>query len=123
MWRLVRQLGILTVLLTSSLHAKAQMELITIEHPFHARSLAGIVVDPSGGTVPGVVIEDCDSTFKQVLDSTTTDANGHFIFPHAKAGTTHFLRVSHYGFDPMQITVELGHFAKGGLTIRLYIAT
>jgi hypothetical protein len=111
------------VLLACSFHAEALVELITIEHPFHSRSLAGVVTDPSGATVDGVVIEDCDSTYKRILSSTTTGANGQFAFQQAKSGTTHFLRVSHYGFDPLQITVKLSHFAKGNLKIRLHIAT
>jgi len=121
MWRLVQQLGIMLVLLVTSFCAHA-LELITIEHPFHSHSLAGFVSDPSGATVSGVVIEDCDSTFKQVLASTTTDANGHFAFPGKKTGTTHFLRLSHYGFDPMQITVKLSRFAMSGLNVRLHVA-
>jgi hypothetical protein len=120
--RFVRQPVVLMFFFASSFCVHAQLELVTFAHPFHSHKLAGFVSDPSGATVSGVVIEDCDSTFKQVLASATTDANGYFAFPGIKTGTTHFLRLSHYGFDPMQITVKLSRFAMSGLTVRLHIA-
>ena len=122
MRRKVRQRVIFAILLACSMHTKAQLELITIEQPFHAKSLAGVLSDPSGAAVDGVVVEECDSTYKSVLASVTTGTNGHFALPSAKNGTTHFLRLRHYGFDPMQITVKIGRFARGELNIQLHIA-
>jgi len=141
------QVGIALALLACSLPALAQLELITFERPLRASSLAGIVVDPTGVPVSGVVVEDCDALFspvlargaagepaqvalqgdcdrdpKHVLGSTETDANGHFVFPRAKLGTTHYLHLSCRGFDPMQIAVKLRFFARPGVRIKLYIA-
>jgi hypothetical protein len=129
--------------------ARAGIDLITFAHPFHAQNLAGIVVDSTGAPVPGVVIEDCVQTFRQVrgsdhseppvfeeamildchsepkhvLASTTSDSEGRFKLPHAKMGTTHYLFVYCSGFDPMQITVKLRWFARRHLRIKLIIAT
>ena len=71
----------------------------------------------------GVLIEDCDPTFKRVRKSVWSDENGRFAFRRGRAGTTHYLRVSRDGFDPMQMTVQLKPSVSAGLTIRLYIAT
>jgi hypothetical protein len=122
MYRLAVLFGLVAALLMIALPARA-IELITIEHPFRSHHLAGVVVDTTGAPVSGVVVEDRDSTFTHVLASTKTDANGYFAFPKAKKGTTHYPHLNNYGFDPMQITVQLGWFAKCNLRIRLYIAT
>jgi len=80
-------------------------------------------MDSSGAIVSGVVIEDFDPTYKHVLATSKTDANGHFSFPEAKIGTTHYLHFKSNGFNPMQITVRLKRFTKPSLRIRLVIAT
>lgn len=149
MRRIAIQIGLILALIAYALPARAGIDLITFRYPFHAQSLAGIVVDSAGSPVPGVVIEDCVQTFRQVrgsdhseppvfeeamildchsepkhiLASTKTDAHGHFEFPQAKMWTTHYLYVMCDGFDPMQITVKLRWFAKGNLRIQLHIAT
>ena len=148
MRRIAIQIGLILFLIAFSRPARAQMELIEFAHPFHARNLAGGVVDSTGAPVSGVLIEECDVPFtpvqargssgepipevlhgdcdqypKHVLASTKTDANGHFAFPQARMGTAHYLFVRVDGWDPMQITVKLRWFAKGNLRIRLHIAT
>jgi hypothetical protein len=117
------RLGIVVALQFGLLTAQAQYELITIESPFRAQNLAGIVVDSTGAPVPGASIEDRDATFTQVLASTTTDANGSFEFQRARVGTTHYLHIQSNGFDPMHITVTLRHLAKLKLKIQLHIAS
>jgi hypothetical protein len=109
--------------LAFSPHPQAQVVLITFDHPFQAQKLAGVVLDSSGESVMGVLIEDCDSTFKHARKSAWTDESGRFAFRRSRAGTTHFLRVSRDGFDPMQMTVQLKTGADTELTIRLHIAT
>jgi hypothetical protein len=125
----------------------AQYELITYGRPFFARSLAGVVVDTTGAAVSGVVVEECSVHFtpiplrgpagesisgvaegdcakdpRYVMASVTTDANGHFAFPKAKLGSTHYLHLHSMGFDPMQITVKLRLYARSELRIKLVIA-
>jgi len=149
MRRPAMMIGLFVTLGALSLPARAGIELITFAHPFRTHNLAGVVVDSMGAPVAGVVIEDCVQTFKQVrssgdaekpvfeermvLDchfepkhvraSTTTDSEGRFKFPHAKMGSTHYLYLSQSGFDPMQITVKLRHFAHAEVRLQLVIAT
>ena len=149
MRRIAVLIGSILILIAFALPARAGIELITFEQPFHAQNLAGVVVDATGAPVPGVVIEDCVQTFRQVrapgdaeppvfeeamvldchfepkhiLVSTTTDSNGRFKLPQAKMGSTHYLYVYCPGFDPMQITVKLRWFARRNLRIKLHIAT
>jgi hypothetical protein len=149
MCRLVVLPGLVVAALAFALPARAQgYATIVIEHPFRAYNLAGIVIDPSGTPVPGVIVEDCDAIFtsvhawnsvgkplpdwletdcdrepKHILSSTTTDASGHFAFPHEKIGTTHYLYLHSNGFDPTKITVKLRHFARTQVQIKLVIAT
>jgi hypothetical protein len=123
MRRIGVQLGIFAVLFMLALPALAGVELLILEKPMQAEKLAGVVVDFTGTPVSGVTIEDCGPAFNRVLLSTTTDATGHFAFPQAKTGTTHYLHVQMNGFDPMRITVVLRRFAKTKLHIRLHIAT
>jgi uncharacterized protein YfaS (alpha-2-macroglobulin family) len=116
------QIGLVVSLLLCALSAQAQWELITLEG-VSARHLAGFVTDSTGAPVSGVAIEDCDPSYKQVLASATTDANGHFDFPKTKMGTTHYLHLESRGFDPMRIPVKLRRFSKANLKIQLYPAS
>lgn len=148
MRRLAIQIGLVLALIAFALPAWAGLETIVVG-PVHARHLTGVVVDSAGAPVPGVVIEDCVQTFRQVrapgdteppifeeamildchsepkhvLSSTATDSKGYFKLPHARIGSTHYLYVYCSGFDSMQITVKLRWFAKNNLRIKLVIAT
>jgi hypothetical protein len=149
MRKIVMQLCLVVVFLACAIPAWAGYELIEIVRPLRAHHLAGLVVDLRGAPVPGALIEDCVQTFgqvrlpgdaeppvfekdisldchlepKHVLASATTDADGHFMFPHTKMGTTHYLYVTAHGFDPEQITVKLRRFAKENLRIQIKVAT
>jgi len=134
--------------LSFALPAWGGIDLITIERPYHARSLAGFVVDQSGAPISGVVVEECDASFsprpvsdlaekptpvtmlwdcerdpKHVLASTKTDANGHFAFPGASKVRTHYLHLSLNGWDPMQVIVKVSRLAGSAPRIKMYIAT
>ena len=146
----MRQLAVLLgfVLASFALVPPARAGIERIDQLFRAHHLAGVVVDPNGEPVPDVVIEECDAIFiplptsrgtgerlpdtlrpdcfrepKHILRSTTTDANGHFAFPNAEVGTTHYLHLYSPGFDPMMITVKLRLFARAKSLIKLTVAT
>lgn len=133
-------------LFMSAAPANAQYE-ITYEKPFVARSLSGIVVDPTGTPVVAVLVEECDSELDQrqsydssgkpvglfpspkcstepnhVVASMRTDAQGRFAFPGAKSGRTCYLHLRLYGFNPMIIPIKVGFFARRGVKIHLQIA-
>jgi len=124
--------------------ARAQLELITYERPFHVRHLAGIIVDPSGAPISGVRVEVCDSLPIRSTDSagnhmtleagcgqdpnrvrasTTTDVNGHFCFPKTATGRNNSLHLDLPGFDPMLIPVHIRLFARSELRIMMHVAT
>jgi hypothetical protein len=121
--RTARGIALCLLFLSVSPHPQAQIVLITFDHPFQAQKLAGVAVDPSGASVMGVLIEDCDPTFKKVRTSAWTDENGRFAFRRWRPGGTHYLRVHKDGFDPMQMIVHLKSSASAELTIQLHIAT
>ena len=56
------------------------MEIFEIEKVQLAKSVAGIVSDPSGSALPGVTVEDRSEDWKTVLRSTETDEKGRFAF-------------------------------------------
>jgi hypothetical protein len=98
-------------------------EIITIQRPIHSRSLIGVVVDPSGAPVEGVLVEDCDQSFMHVFVSVRTNKEGRFVFPKAKRGSTHYLRFFKNGFDPMRVKVQMRHLAPAEVRIHLVVAT
>ncbi len=94
----------------------------TIEYlPEKARHLSGIVTDINDQPIPGVVVEDCDSQFKHVLRSVTTDAVGQFAFSNVKFGSKHYLSFRFPAFDLDHHVVTISLFAKSRLRIRLHV--
>jgi hypothetical protein len=124
MWQRIRRTGALLSAFALALPALAQYETIVIKHPIRAQRLAGIVEDSTGAPIAGVAVEDRDSAFKSVLASTKTDANGHFAFPGAAHGKTHYLHLQSLGFDPLEITVKLHHVGgRSELRVELHVAS
>jgi hypothetical protein len=106
----------------STLAAAPQYQLITIAKPFQSHSLSGIVSDPSGAGRLGVLVQECDDSWKNCFAQTQTDHNGHFSLKHAKKGK-HYLRLSLDGFDPTQITVIVDKSSKADIRFELIVAT
>ncbi len=77
----------------------------------------------TGQPVSGVVVEDCDPQFKQVLRSVTTDANGHFSFSKVRYGSKHYLSFRFPAFDLEHHVVTISLFAKPQMRIRLQVGT
>jgi len=148
MLRTAMTVGVIAAFLLCTPAAWAGIELIVIEKPFHARHLSGVVVDAGGAAIPGVLVEECDTSFsplpangpiaqsapmemlwdcdrdpRHILASTTTDANVYFAFPQAKRARTHYLHLRLAGFNPMHIAVKTRLFAKASLRIQLEVST
>jgi hypothetical protein len=119
--RLSFWVGTSLVVAALSLPAHAVVETVVIERPSRAHKLAGFAVDPSSAAIAGADVDDCDSTFSRVLGSVTSDADGHFAFPRAKIGSTHYLSIHARGFNPLRITVKLRYFARPQLHVKLPI--
>jgi hypothetical protein len=97
---------------------------MTIEYRLkNIRHLAGIVTYTDGAIVPGAIVADCDSTYKHVLASTKTDANGRFSFSHAKLGSRHYIKVDYPNFNEVHMPVKIWPFAKADLKVSLYPRT
>jgi hypothetical protein len=113
--------GILIVLLFFASPARAVYQIVEIEKPFHSRILAGVTLGPDGAPLPGVLIEEFDSDFKNVLRTTTSDEAGCFSFTSAKREGIHNLSFRARGFNPLRIHVGLRRFASKSLRIKLPI--
>jgi hypothetical protein len=115
-------LALFCVASISTLAGSPQVQVITIEKPFQSRSLSGTVSDPSGAGRLGVLVQECDDSWKNCFAQTQTDYNGHFSLKHAKKGK-HYLRLSLDGFDPTQITVIVDKSSKAEIGFELHIST
>jgi outer membrane receptor protein involved in Fe transport len=85
---------------------------------------AGVVVDTSGGVVPGAVVDltplEPGSGGDKAARHTTTDSVGHFKFEHVRAGR-YVVRAVLDGFDPatVQLTVSA---PRAPAAVRLVLA-
>ena len=140
---LAASVGAVIALALSAASAWAGLELIVIDKPFHARHLSGIVVDQSGAPISGALVAVCEPTSAQVrtatpaekewrlcdnqpehtLASATTDRNGHFEFKQIGLRHTQYLHMSIDGFNPMQISVKWGLFARREPQVIMHVAT
>jgi hypothetical protein len=114
-------LFVFSLLLLFPAKSIAVYEIVEIEKPFHARTLSGVVLGPDGSPVIGTTVEERDATFRRVLATVETDANGRFSFPRAKSGTSHHLELRARGFNPLRVTISLGRFAKKTVLLTLPI--
>ncbi len=123
MCRLAVQIGLILILLTFALPARAQGNMTVVYKPVNVRHLVGVVTYAgSQEGIAGAIVEDCDPTYKHVLNSTITDRNGRFSFPHVKYGSVHYLNVRYPRWDLTRIPVTIRFFAKTELHLDLHIA-
>ena len=106
-----------------SLCAVAQLEVVEIEEPQLAKSITGVVNDPSGAALPGVTVEERSADWKSVLRSTETDARGRFHFSKTKNKTVYYIEFSRSGFNWLRIKMQLDKKAKRSLVVKMTIGT
>ena len=99
------------------------MEIVEIEKPQPARSVAGIVRDPSGYALPGVTVNERSSDWKTVLRSTETDDKGRFRFSATPKKTLYQLQCGRSGFKWVQITLKLDKKAGPVITVKMPLDT
>ena len=75
----------------------AQMEIVEIEKPQVAKSVSGLVNDPSGAALTEVIVEERTSDWKTVLRSTETNGHGRFHFSRTGNKTLYHLQFSRSG--------------------------
>jgi hypothetical protein len=120
------------LLLVSSLRATAQMEIVDIEKPQVAKSVAGIVTDPSHAVIGSVTVEERSEDWKRVLRTTETDdkgrfrfrsrSKGRFRFP-ARSKTVYYLEFSRSGFNWVRLKLQLDKKARPGIMVEMPPAT
>jgi Carboxypeptidase regulatory-like domain len=106
-----------------SFGANAQMEIVEIEKPQPAKSVAGVVADPSGVPIAGVKVEERSADWKTVLRSTETDEKGRFSFSATPQKTLYQLQLGYPGFNWLRITLKLDKKAGTVIAVKMTIAT
>jgi hypothetical protein len=105
------------------LSAIAQMEIVEIEKPQPAKSVAGVVLDPSGAALPGVTVEERSEDWKSVVRSTGTDEKGRFHFSRARKKSVYYLQFSRSGFNWLRLKLQLDRTAKTAVVVKMPIGT
>jgi len=104
-------------------HLHAQYQIIEIEKVQLATSLAAAVTDITGSPMPGVLVEEFSSDWKQSLRSTKTDAKGRFTLAPVKGRGVYYLQLRIDGFDPLRVRVKIDPKQGKNLRLKLEIAT
>ena len=107
----------------SSVILAAQMEVVEIEKPQLAKSVAGFVVDPSGAGLSGVRVEERSGDWKTVLRSTKTDDKGRFHFSNSGNKSVYYLQFSRFGFNWLRLKLQLDKTVKRPIIIKMPIGT
>ncbi len=81
------------------------------------RSLAAVVLDPSGAPIQGAFVEEFSPDWKESLRSTKTDTTGEFTFTPVKGRDVYYLQLRMNGFDPLRVRVKID--PKQGKNLRL----
>jgi hypothetical protein len=100
-----------------------QGNMIVEMEQMRVRRLTGIVTDQTGAPVPGAIVQDCDSSFKNVLVVRKADEKGQFSFPRAMRGTHHYLQVVFPGLNLTRIPVIIDRDGEDQLRIPLSVGT
>jgi len=105
-----------------SVGVAGQMAIVEIEKPQVAKTVAGVVNDPSGAALPDVTVEERSADWKTVLRSTKTDERGRFHFSRG-AKTVYYFEFSRSGFNWLRIKLEIQKKAKRLVTVTMPIGT
>jgi hypothetical protein len=119
-------------LLFFSLRAMAQTEIVEIENLQFAKSVAGIVTDPSHAVIGSVTVEERSEDWKRVLRTTETDDRGRFRFRSRSKGrfrfpargtTVYYLEFSRSGFNWVRLKLQLDKKAKPVIMVEMPLGT
>lgn len=95
--------------------------LVRAEKPVEAKSLAGLVVDPSGVPLPDVVVERMSAKWEKRPEATLTSSKGKFHLSDGGTGT-YYLKFRHLGFNDLEVVVFLVPENSKSLRIEMQIA-
>src|SRR5215831_17913178 len=114
--RCVSWLSVILLALASSAFGQVSASGVTV---------SGVVVDTSGGVVPGAALELTLAAPRTGGESsprqTTTDGVGHFQFDHVTAGR-YVVRAVLDGFDPASASLAVGTRSPSPLRLVLVVA-
>ena len=117
----MKKLWIFAVLTALTTAAFGGNETVVFANLKTARTLAGIVFDPSGAAIPCVLVSELDLDGTTILRSTITDEQGGWMLEPASRKIYTLLFFSN-GFNDVQIRVKLSEKGKE-LTVSLPVAT
>jgi hypothetical protein len=120
--RLVCVVSGLLFLFPTHLYAQG-VSIIEYEKVQLARSLTALVHDPTGSPIPGVLVEECSSDWKESLRSTKTDTAGGFSFAPVKGRSVYYLQLKMNGFNPLRIHVKVDPKRGKNLQLTMELAT
>jgi len=102
--------------------ANAVRELVIIEEPHPAQRVEGVVLDPAGAPISGVIVSDRTEDGVSTIRSTKTVGKGHFHFSSQRGKILYCLRFDHPLWNPLQIKLRLDkHAAQRSITARPHI--
>jgi hypothetical protein len=119
-------------LLLFSLRAVAQNTIVEIEELQFAKSVAGIVTDPSHAAIGSVTVEERTEDWKKVLRTTETDDKGRFRFKvHSKGRfrfpaptkPVYYLEFSRSGFKRVRLKLQLDKKAEPVIMVEMPVGT
>jgi len=113
----------LSLLFLVPIHLHAQNVTVEIEKVQLVRSLTAVALDPAGSPIPGVLVEEFGSDWKESLRLTKTDATGRFTFTRVKGRDVYYLQLRMDGFNPLRVRVKINRMLGKNLQLKLNIAT
>jgi hypothetical protein len=96
---------------------------VEIENVQLVRSLTGVVHDAAGSPMPGVLVEELSSDWKESLRSTRTDAAGVFRFSRVKGRDIYHFQLRTKAFNPLRVRVKVDRFRGKKLDLQMEVST
>lgn len=107
-----------------ALVAWSQNGLILRQEPVAAQTMAGhVYAEHTDLGMEGVLVEVCDSNWRNPASFQRTDAEGYFSFPPLKKRRIYYLRLSRPNFNTLLVKVKLRPAAPRELKVYLQPAT
>ena len=98
-------------------------ETVEIANVQLANSLSAVVEDPNGSPIPNVLVEEFNRNWIKSLRSTKTDATGKFSLSTVNGRSIYYLKLTSYGFAPLEVRVQVDRKRGKNLKLTLNIAT
>ncbi len=120
--RLLSLVGSFLFLVPACVRAQG-VSVIEYQNVQLARSLAAVVHDPADFPMPGVLVEEFTSDWKESLRSTNTDAAGGFTFAPVKGRAVYYLQLTMKGFNPLRVRVKVDPKRGKDLRVKMVLST